>query len=424
VFSPARPEIVIANNSGIFFSLASLKNHGKASHPNLRVILPEFWLDNTHSDYDSLNWGQTIMGIPWYARQEFFEIYPNQADDELITWKQYKELRSYVINKIKSSGIQILQGTPIIEKESNNNYKVDVANTSFSTPSDTYFYNVFREPELRHTIARFPQISHTKLYYLPRVKVPDRIIVAGNGRSTYWLCIHFPNSLIAGIKQNGISLTLFGNETMPTNLLAYNLEEIGPSCRYQPKVYEIDGRHVSMLTDSKGEVKDFIGEFYAALGLRINSAITQNVSPDNLLLHPDAALFDWVAPEEIPVGGLMESTLRWAVLTENLTWAFETHCYHENYFINILSDMMKSKNILLPLTFFDILRDKMIDHYKLVNRKIITKLPSDEEAISIYVSAFKELFGNDFDMKRVAYFELSLREIIETRITHYNTPKP
>ncbi len=65
-----------------------------------------------------------------------------------------------------------------------------------------------------------------------------------------------------------------------------------------------------------------------------------------------------------------------------------------------------------------------LDHYKLDNRKSITNLPNDDEAIGIYVKCFKKLFEKYFDKKKVSAFESALREILEAKVTHYTTPKP
>jgi hypothetical protein len=86
LFSKPRHEVIIANNSGLFFTLASLKMHGMHAHPHLRVIAAPFWLDISHTDYDDLNWGQTPRGLPWYARHEFQEIYPRHSENEFIKW--------------------------------------------------------------------------------------------------------------------------------------------------------------------------------------------------------------------------------------------------------------------------------------------------------------------------------------------------
>ena len=46
LFSKVHHELAIVNNSGLFFTLASLREHGKAAHPHLNVVIPEFWIVN------------------------------------------------------------------------------------------------------------------------------------------------------------------------------------------------------------------------------------------------------------------------------------------------------------------------------------------------------------------------------------------
>lgn len=423
LFNPTRPEIVIANNSGIFFSLASLKYHGKSSHPNLRIILPEFWLDKVHSDYDGLDWGQTIRGIPWYARQEFFEIYPNHEADKLITWKQYKELRKYVIEKLISSGIPLLHGTPSIMKNNDNSYNISIGTEKFHSPSNTYFYNVFRKPNIQHGMEGLPEISHTQLYCSPREQVPSSIIVAGSGRSTKWLCDHFPLSNFTCIKRPKAEFVIFDGEELPSNLEIINSDIIGPGKDLEASTYQEKGKTISYLSNLKNPTNSFVGEFYCAIGLMPDLGVTKVVPDKNLLIYPYHNKFDWFAPDFIPVGSLLESTLRWAVSTENLSWAFETHCYHENYFINIFISHMEKKGIVLPLLFFDELRKCMLRIYEDQAGKKVKSIPDDEQIIKIYKSCFKESSNLRHDSPLVKRFESSLRETVEERTLTYQKDK-
>jgi hypothetical protein len=419
VFSPTRPEIVIANNSGIFFSLASLKMHPETAPPNLKVILPSFWLDNTHTDYDQLNWGQNIRGIPWYARAEFLEIYPNQSDDKLVTWKQYKQLREYVISKLKSAGVTIFTGTPSIEKSSSSNYTITCGDEKFNTPSNTYFYNVFRQPDTKHGLRGMPERSHTQLYSIPSTKIPANIIIAGSGRSTYWLCNHFPLSQFACIKSKESGYALFTNELMPPNLVTYDRDQILSDNLFNITNYKVQDRTITLLEDTQDSERNFLGEFYCAIGLKPNIGITSSVSNENALIYPYYEKFDWFAPDIIPVGSLIESTLRWAVATQNLLWAFETHCYHENYFIEIISAHMKKEGIPLPLVFFDNLRTKMLEYFEDKNKRSVNTHPSDEDAIKIYKECYKSS-NPHLEKEALKKFELCLRETLEARVERYN----
>jgi hypothetical protein len=91
-FPTPRPELVIANNSGLFLALDSLKQeNGTRKHPDLTCIIPDFWLDHVHSDYHGLDWGQSLSGFPLFAQALFRDIYPHQRADIYVTWKQYEE---------------------------------------------------------------------------------------------------------------------------------------------------------------------------------------------------------------------------------------------------------------------------------------------------------------------------------------------
>lgn len=79
-FSVPRTEVVIANNSGLFFTLATIKKHGRARHPDVYLVKPDFWLDWLHSDYYNLDWGQSPRGLPWFVRNEFYKIYPHHPE--------------------------------------------------------------------------------------------------------------------------------------------------------------------------------------------------------------------------------------------------------------------------------------------------------------------------------------------------------
>jgi len=129
-FANPRTELVIANNSGLFFMLAALKKHGKAKHPDIYLAKPDFWLDWLHVDYYDLDWGQSPRGLPWFARNEFYKVYPHHPEDKTITWHQFQELRKHILSELYGLGVKIHTGVPNITDRSSY-YRVDTLEGSF-----------------------------------------------------------------------------------------------------------------------------------------------------------------------------------------------------------------------------------------------------------------------------------------------------
>jgi hypothetical protein len=188
-FNPSRPEIVIGNNSAIFATLASLSRHPLSSHPNLTFICPEFWLDNVHANHQKLDWGQSILGLPRYARTLYQEIYPQYSSEKLISWGEFQQLRLHAKDKLnKLPNVRFIPGFPIITKEQHS-YRISVEESHnleiFDAPSNTYFYNWVRR-FVKHKLD-LPHRSHTELYKLPKEKLPRVAVVIGHGESMVWL---------------------------------------------------------------------------------------------------------------------------------------------------------------------------------------------------------------------------------------------
>lgn len=399
-FDPSRPEIAVVNNSGLFFSLFALRMHGLAAHNKLSVIVPRFWMDTTHSDYDNLSWGQSINGLPRYIQQEFLKIYPNQPEENLITWRQYKNLLESVKQELKNTGIALYSGSPTITRNGKN-YQIQVDGHHWLSPSNTFFYNSFRTPKVKHGLSGFPERSHTDLYNLARTKVPSSIILLGGGRSTIWLAQHFPERQFACLKYRDIPYPLLEHEAVPKNISTFHIEDFAEDERFQVYASKENGKHISNIYDTHRKGKNFVGEFFASIGLQPDIEMTKSVLPSNLLVYPYSSSLNWVAPEEVPVGSLMEATLRWAFATDNLNLAFQANCFHEGSFSTMLTAFLITKNIYVNEHFFAALKQDIIKSYKRANRSSLLQMPNDEEALEIYRACYKKIYNDPLEANRL-----------------------
>jgi hypothetical protein len=310
----------------------------------------------------------------------------------------------------------VYTGIPKIVKQ-DDHYTVSTHEDTLLLPSSTYFYNSFRVPDIDHDMGNLPKISHTHLYTMPQAEVPKTVIILGGGRSTIWAGLHFPNTLFACIKSKAIDFPLFKSELLSENILPYdkedfimnNIFEIRPSIEQPEK---------AIILDKENKGRDFEGGIYCAMGLKPRFDITQSVHKDNLLKYPYVQ-FTWVAAQdELPVGSLVEATLRWAFATENMMWAYETYCYHEESFINVFTHHMENVGIVLPYTFFDELRKNILGIAE--QKEGIRKAPTHEETVQIYLNSFTKACGNDISSATLIKFEAELRKIESNRIERYD----
>ena len=392
-FPSSRPEIAIVNNSGLLFCLFALKMHRSAAHNHLTVFVPRFWMDNSHQNYDNLSWGQALNGLPRYIQQEFLKIYPNQPDHQPITWKQYKELLEFVKGELRNRGISIFSGTPTITRHPDH-YQMEIAGQCLIKPLNTFFYNSFRTPKVRHHIQGFPERSHTDLYSMARSQVPLNIIIAGGGRSVIWLANHFPEKNFACIKHKESEYPLLRHQAMPANIATYDLEDFAETKRFRAFSRKDGEKHLSMILDTKNQGRSFHGEFFAAIGLEPSKAVTEAIHETNLLVYPYSASLDWVSPEEIPIGSLMEATLRWAYATDNLNLTFQTNCFHEAYFSEMITRFLKSKDIFVDSEFFTTLKKDIIQSYKMKPSSPFLHLPDNNDTLEIYRACYKRTYNN------------------------------
>ena len=394
-------ELVIASNSGIFFTLASLKKHSSKFHPSVKLVMPEFWLDSVHKDYDNLDWGQRPCALPSNVRKEFLDIFPDHGNNKLIKWGQIKELRNYCIGQLKKfNNVELYTGKPTIHR-TGNIYQITTNERKFSMPvDDTLVYSSFREPDIEHGLGNhLPKISHVDLYKLGRNDIPKRVIISGNGRSLIWLAQHFPNTLFACIKPRDLDYRLLSNENLPKNIITYNLEDIKNNSlevSYDPDKEEM------LIYDKNNPANSFIGKFYCAIGLKRDPSITEMVPLNNLISYGNN-IPNWIAPsEELPVGSLTEATMYWATLTENLEWASELFCYHQQNIHRGVFEKLEKSGIMLNDKFYDLLRQNILQ---------LKQVPSLDEIIKIYQCSYAKSIKNSNGKNILLNLENDLKTI-------------
>lgn len=394
LFPTETHELAVVNNSGLFFTLASLRKHGVSAHPRLNVVIPDFWLDKTHSDYDELDWGQTPLGLPWYIRNDFTSLYKNHSRHDYIRWGQYKQLRAFAIEELKSLGVCVSTGTPRLTHE-DGKYKVFTKERTFSIPSlVSHIYNSFRVPNVNHGLEELQgdvfHRSHTEIYQQPREKVEQGCyVVVGTNRSAIWVANHFPNTPFACIGFKHPQKALFSDETLPKNLIYYPKDRNLRDYTIE-KSYTREGLVIISVKNHSSDLIDFAGDFFCSIGLVHSPEITHAVHPNSLTLYPvdDDNLQNigtWINPEEQPIGGLAEATSRWAYATNNLHWAHEVYCYHTGTTIDYIATRFEQEGIILSYDFFDELN-------ALIRNEI--KVPAVQKIIYLYQSAYKKVCPN------------------------------
>ncbi len=417
LFKYPKPELLIANNSGLFFSLAAIREHGPSKHPNLSAVIPPFWLDNTLDEYNKIDWGQYAYSLPFFVREWFYHLNPIHPEDKKITWGQFKELRRYVIEELKKANVQIHYGEPKVLKESDG-YKVILPEHSFKVNLDTHFYNSYRDLNTEHKLGdEYPKVSHTVFYKQERSKLPKHAIILGGGRSAIWLANHFDDILFACIIPKREGLPLFEGEEKPRNLIVFQKEGLATSgigeFKLIPSREDKNNQALWVRINSDEEPEPlFDANFYCAMGFRSRADITNVVDKHNLTDYPIGREWkdNWVAPEEVPVGSLIEATLRWAVATHNLDWAYSTFCYHSHQFASVIISKLQEKDIIPPYAFFDFLR------YEIMSQREVKNL---DQVIDIYKSSFENAYNGDLPKGALEQLEKALREIEDERLENF-----
>lgn len=390
LFPEPHHEVAIVNNSGLFFTLASIRKHGIEAHPNVSLITPDFWLDKTHSDYDDLDWGQTPLGLPWFVRNEFNKIFKHQDRHAYIRWGQMKEVRRFVISELKGYGIPIYTGIPDISLD-DDIYKIRATERTFSVPKyRSHFYNSFRVANVDHKIDELNDVNfrkpHTEIYNRSMQENSNcPISILGSNRSTLWVARHFPSIPIACIAFQHPKKALFSGEVLPKNLSFYPVS--GNSRDFYIEPSNVLSGGIFIRSENQERYSDFSGEFYCAIGLKHKPEVTNSVEAFQKTLFPTGqenldALGEWINPEEQPIGGLVEATSRWAYITNNLYWAYECYCYHESTSINVIANRFEQAGIILSDDFFDVLNAMIL------NQRTV---PSLEGLIDLYQKSYQSV---------------------------------
>jgi hypothetical protein len=416
-----KTEVAIGNNSLLFFIHASIKVHGANAHPNLHLIMPEFWLDKTHANYNNLEWEQTPRGLPWYVRREFYNLFPRHKQHQLISWGQLKTLRSHVTQELKNYAT-IYHGVPKIINNKEN-YTIVLPDNEFHVPKTTFFYNSWRSHNKNHGIMNLSENihAHTELYQYSEKNIPAHICVIGSGRSIIWLANHFPNVTVHCIIQKHHKLPLFKNEKIPDNIEYYLLEDFPP----YGKKYRIESKYgnnnYSSIIDTVTGNTLFRGRIFCALGMQHHPDITMNIDQENLLNYPYDALYsNWITTEETPPGSLTEATLRWAAATNNLYWAYEIYCYHDKPFQDFLTNQLNTAGIKVTPVFFDILKENILKIGENNIRQVPIHAPIQEEILGIYKKTYEQAYSLDnIDPAILIKLELALKRGKRERLKLY-----
>ena len=176
----------------------------------------------------------------------------------------------------------------------------------------------------------------------------------GGGRSTIWLAQHFPNTVVIAYVEN-LNLPLMRDEKIPTNLTLCDDKNF--------KILANPENNKEALIIDSSETVFAKGEFLFAIGLRDDSDYLKDVSPKNVTVYPYSKKEEWIAPEGLPNGSLIEATQRWARVTGNMDWTYEPHAFYKDAFENFIDQFRASGGACLPNNFFDEVRHRVNAYY-------------------------------------------------------------
>jgi hypothetical protein len=271
--TPPRKEVVIGNNSALFATAASLMAHAQKAppqnhHPDLHIIKPSHWLDNVLPEYFDSTWGQTMYGLPKFARDILHLAHPEHPPTKLITLGQFITLREVVINILKSGyNVPIYEGTPTIENSPNELFKLKIIdqnkNIQILFDEAAYYYNWYRIPRL-HNLAdkAMPNRSAALLYSQPREAAHDVLIILGAGLQTAWAERNFRKSRIICLRNPGDEIP-----RLPANA-EVNYSRIEYVNINTCKIETLNSSGAIQLTSSELREKTIRGEFYEGIGYK------------------------------------------------------------------------------------------------------------------------------------------------------------
>jgi hypothetical protein len=415
VFDPYRTEIVIGHNSALFATAASLIEHTKPKHPDLHFIKTPHWIDDVLPEYFNCLWGQTIYGLPKFAR-DLFHLYDKDHDPtKLITLGQFIGLRNVVYNVLLNDfKVPFYEGIPTIELTPEHGFRVTINKNGQieekSFGSDAYFYNWYRVPRL-HNLKnkKVPNRSASLLYTKPRESAYDVLIILGAGLQTAWVERNFKKSRIICLRNPNDEIP-----RLPANAeVNYDRIEFVDINSADIEPLDKEGAIFLSAPDLKGG--SVRGEFYEGIGYEPARSLPKNfpkVSYEYIRDRPEYSKF--ISTKNVPSGSLMESYLMWIELTNNLQWGYEPFAYHTDEFPLMLISASNKKGIHLPDVYFNALEsyiqsldnpdpevlqlDRLVEIYRYV-------VDNNDESVKKFREVLMEM-----DKKRLKVLDMSGKE--------------
>lgn len=217
------------------------------------------------------------------------------------------------------------------------------------------------------------------------------MIIEGASLTIPWLVRDFPGINIAYLRRTSDSIRITGRNKhiSLSNVLEFILDEESHTITHNGKECEFlkvtdDGSVMSLFyIDKYGKKQHFIGYFFLGMGCDPNINVTRLLSPDKCLNLPFSRPKDWVAPNNIPVGSLMESFLLWMIETQNIHHSHEVQAYYADVFEELFDDHFTTRkeffNTVKEHSFFNRINDEI--------KKLDTPLPEED-----FDKKFKQVF--------------------------------
>lgn len=402
--SQDKRHIFLANNSLLYAVNQVLPNFSGSFPPY--VIVAPFWLDKAHSDFDTNDWGQSILGFPPAFNEVFFKLYPNFPPDKFLSWLQVKETRNSQVENLKllhKQGKIVLldfrdQSVAAYEREKlfkmTNQYEVmslfvdgassPVFSESLNNLGQVFNYFSVPRPLPPEVVdVGFQLRPHTSLYHNSIAMAPSSIMVYGAGLSVVWLAKHFPNSLVWCIKKDDRELPQIpsNSDVSYADIKMIKLQDLMMDIN-DPKVAWVK------LSGSEELLKFRISEeVFTARGYEPYTNLTAALPREKVRLYtefngmPDV---DWIAPQNIPVGSLTHRLSVFFYQARRYNLLAETP-YNLQYYIagvtpTILQKRLLEQNVVIDDHFFVKLKELI--------QTLANPLESEGKEMELYCNAF------------------------------------
>jgi hypothetical protein len=158
------------------------------------------------------------------------------------------------------------------------------------------------------------------------------------------------------------------------------------------------------LVISKEPDVEYVSQLFTALGFEPISEITASISKDSKQELVDYSHKAWIAPQDMPRGGMMQSYMQWIESTNNLHWAHEPQVYHKESFPQFLYNYMNNYGIKLNLDFFNKLEEHILSLHTMVE---------DDACVEIFVSIFEKVYNTG--PKAAIHFREALRHMLNDK---------